>query len=428
MSSVDVDPVVYAQASATVDSAAASLGNALDSFLAGISGSNGMAGTDQTAETFAGSYDTAAYDAANAFGRLIDMTGNAADVIKVSGTNHAEADAASTGQGVEPAPPLPPRSQALTLCPYITAKGSDDGGPGGILGRVWDAIESMVGYVWPNGSPEQVRAAGSIWSSAAGSIGCNKMSIQLASGQLGTQKSPEIAPATDYLNGLKSKFDELQTSCSDLAQSCNDLAAAIEEAHQELIDELEQFAVEFAIGELAFAVLFEIGGEIWGNAAMAARAAVVARRCADIIRRLIDSARTVAQIAKKAGDAVKAILTKLKDLKTGAPKPAPLPPLRQAYIKEVEGLADLEKTMRAAGSSEEEIARALHNARREIGVNYKEMTPEPLRSEIFQRNIDKYGDPLGPTFDTLLKRGKSLEDIIESAKRTGGRDLGLDKK
>lgn len=428
MSSVDVDPAVYAQAGAIVESATASLEKALNSFLSEISGSNGMAGTDQTAETFAEGYDLAAYDAVNAFGGLIDMTGNAADMIKVSGTNHAEANAASTGQGVEPARPLPPRRPALAVCPNITAKGSDDGGPGGILGKVWDAIESMVGYVWPNGSPEKLREAGSMWSGAAASIGCNKMSIQLGSGQLGTQKSPEIAPATGHLNELKGKFDELQTSCSDLAQSCNDLAAAIEDAHQELIDELEQFAVEFAVGEVVFAILFEVGGEIWGNAAMAARATAVARRCADIIRRLIDMARTVAQVAKRAGDAVKAILSKLKNLKTGAPKPAPLPPLRLAYIKEVEGLTDLEKTMRAAGRSDEEIARALHNARREIGVKYKEMTPEPLRSEIFQRNIGKYGDPLGPSFDTLLKRGKSLEDIIESAKRTGGRDLGLDKR
>ena len=44
---------------------------------------------------------------------------------------------------------------------------------------------------------------------------------------------------------------------------------------------------------------------------------------------------------------------------------------------------------------------------------------------IYARNIEKYGDKLGPTVDWLRAKGKSWEQIIESAGRSGGEDLGL---
>ena len=39
--------------------------------------------------------------------------------------------------------------------------------------------------------------------------------------------------------------------------------------------------------------------------------------------------------------------------------------------------------------------------------------------------LQKYGDKLGPTIEWLQSKGKSWTQIIESATRTGGKDLGL---
>lgn len=108
-----------------------------------------------------------------------------------------------------------------------------------------------------------------------------------------------------------------------------------------------------------------------------------------------------------------------------APRPRVVPRLRQQYVAEVGRLADRARQMRAAGSSPETIARTLHAERRALGVRYKDMTPEQLRQQIYQRNMEKYGDPLGPSVEWLRARGKSWEDIIESASRTGGTDLGF---
>lgn len=90
------------------------------------------------------------------------------------------------------------------------------------------------------------------------------------------------------------------------------------------------------------------------------------------------------------------------------------------------GLSSKADQMRKAGSSSEDIARALHAERRNLGVKYKELTPGYKRLEIYTRNIQKYGDKLGPSIDYLRNvKGKSWDQIIESASRSGGKDLGF---
>ena len=102
-----------------------------------------------------------------------------------------------------------------------------------------------------------------------------------------------------------------------------------------------------------------------------------------------------------------------------------IPALRLAYVQEVEGLSSIVSKMRVSGSSSEEIARSLHGLRRELGVKYKSLTPDNVLQEIYQRNITKYGDKLGSTIDYLREKGQTWDDIINSAIRTGGKDLGF---
>ena len=81
--------------------------------------------------------------------------------------------------------------------------------------------------------------------------------------------------------------------------------------------------------------------------------------------------------------------------------------------------------MRAEGALPENIARALQAERRSLGEIYKDATPPELRHQIYERNIELYGDPLGPTIEYLRGRGKTWEQIIEGAKRPGGQDFGF---
>ncbi|GAA0835995.1 hypothetical protein GCM10009080_20710 [Cupriavidus pauculus] len=51
--------------------------------------------------------------------------------------------------------------------------------------------------------------------------------------------------------------------------------------------------------------------------------------------------------------------------------------------------------------------------------------PAPQPEAIYARNLEKYGDKLGPTVDWLRAKGKNWEEIIESVSRSGGKDLGF---
>jgi hypothetical protein len=97
--------------------------------------------------------------------------------------------------------------------------------------------------------------------------------------------------------------------------------------------------------------------------------------------------------------------------------------LRSEYVSKVNGLSGKADKMRKAGKSSESIAKALHAERRSLGVKYKDLTPSDMLEKIYSRNIEKYGDKLGPTIDHLRNKGKTWDDIAESATRTGGKDL-----
>lgn len=100
-------------------------------------------------------------------------------------------------------------------------------------------------------------------------------------------------------------------------------------------------------------------------------------------------------------------------------------PMRMAYEGEVAALKEEAEMMAKAGATNESIARRMWERRREIGVKYKNVTPGPLRDYIYEINKGRYGDPLGPSFENLVKSGeKKMIDpykmIIESSSKPNG--------
>jgi hypothetical protein len=112
------------------------------------------------------------------------------------------------------------------------------------------------------------------------------------------------------------------------------------------------------------------------------------------------------------------------DVATGGAGGA-VPSLRGQYEAAVRALGQQADALRTAGLSAEQIARSLHAQRRALGVAFKDLTPPEVLDRIYARNLEKYGDRLGPTIEWLRAHGKSWEQIIESASRAGGRDLGF---
>jgi hypothetical protein len=80
--------------------------------------------------------------------------------------------------------------------------------------------------------------------------------------------------------------------------------------------------------------------------------------------------------------------------------------IRNEYNSDMAKITNTISEMKAAGKTSEEIATVAHGMRRESGIKGKELTPEEIRNFIFDRNIERYGDPLGPTLE------KSVESAI----------------
>jgi len=104
-------------------------------------------------------------------------------------------------------------------------------------------------------------------------------------------------------------------------------------------------------------------------------------------------------------------------------------PVRVEYEAKVTALNDqLEQILvKNNGVITEADAKALYEARRSLGIEFKDQTPTPLRDFIYERNITKYdGDPLGPTWEWMMDNydGDYLE-ITEAAARPAG-DVNLE--
>ena len=79
-------------------------------------------------------------------------------------------------------------------------------------------------------------------------------------------------------------------------------------------------------------------------------------------------------------------------------------PLRLEYENKVHDLRSVPEKLKVEGFSEEQIARAMHDKRRELGRQYKEAAPPLFREYIYEATAAKYGDPLGPTYEMLREK------------------------
>ena len=75
--------------------------------------------------------------------------------------------------------------------------------------------------------------------------------------------------------------------------------------------------------------------------------------------------------------------------------------LRQEYEQKVRELCRLPQRLQTEGKSEEQIARTMHQMRRELGRHYKLAAPSLFREYIYAATAAKYGASLGPTYEAL---------------------------
>ncbi|MPW64866.1 hypothetical protein [Moraxella catarrhalis] len=106
----------------------------------------------------------------------------------------------------------------------------------------------------------------------------------------------------------------------------------------------------------------------------------------------------------------------------------PIANLRLEYVDEVQSISNHTQGMLKQGKSEEEVAVWAINKRNELKVKYRGDTPPEKLREIELRNIEKYGNALGPTAHYLRQKGKTWKEIIDSASKADGSDLDFAPK
>jgi len=101
-------------------------------------------------------------------------------------------------------------------------------------------------------------------------------------------------------------------------------------------------------------------------------------------------------------------------------------PLRISYERAIANLANVKKYFEQQGMPLEKLARKLHQMRRDLGVIYKNATPQPLRDFIFELNRARYGDPLGGSFEFFMRKyNNDLESVIRGSWRPNSNIDGL---
>lgn len=102
--------------------------------------------------------------------------------------------------------------------------------------------------------------------------------------------------------------------------------------------------------------------------------------------------------------------------------------VRLRYHRLLDTMERVADRMHEEGRSDEEIARVLVDMRNEAkDITRAGMSPEAVQA-LEQRNMEKYGNPLGPTADQLFAKYGSWAKVIDAATRSSAavdKELGI---
>ncbi len=292
---IDVEPETYRAASQvfgeTVYPLLSSTTNTLEHAL---QGTGAMAGSDPAGTSWASTYDEAAREVC---GVMVDLEAAAmklAAMLQQTGFNHGLAESASDPTGTTPtsADTAHYDTDVTRSVPTLPSASGGSGGPP----TGWDLIQDAVGYVWPNGHQDKLRAAANAWSTAAEGLEAATACIPEAIWAISGQKSPEVSDALTVCNSMVDHLDDVAAACRALSTSCSDLANGIDKAHHDIEDELTsllEWTAAIEAGGLVVGIFTAGIGEGAAQGAEAGRIALAASRVTKFIQTLIDLAGTI---------------------------------------------------------------------------------------------------------------------------------------
>ena len=296
---VDLSGVGYADASALLHDA--NLWGALHfSRLGdGLAATAAMAGDSSFADGWASAYDDAATAVVRAHADAVGALGTLGRYAYASLENHTRAELASRmgGPRVVDASSMPSMAaddwvDVLALAPPSSLGGD----PSSLPGSANAILDHVEGFVWPDADVDRLRAAARTWRSASGALTDLATFPRRAVGELLTELSPEVLPATAAIGRAALSVEELSDGCAALATMCEEYADQVEAHRAEILD--------FVTVLLRDAVVIQAAGFLLGfvtigtanGGALAVNAAKLAA-AAPRFKRILDTLRLYAQAA-----------------------------------------------------------------------------------------------------------------------------------
>ncbi|WP_167134171.1 hypothetical protein [Arthrobacter sedimenti] len=306
MNVLRIDTDRYTEAAVLASVAARGIADAAGAASAALLRTAGMAGWDAMGADWAASYDPAAREVLAACHELALASSDTSQALTISAGNYILAEhVASMGVSALIRPSLQPAvGEAAGPCPPSACDVNPGWPP-----PCWDIVAGIAGVAWPSGDPELLRSAGTSWAVLAADVdatldGPASRSRVILDGLL----AEDLALLRTRSALLQSCGHRVAEASRDIATGCASLATAVEQAHQELIDETRSFALECAaLAAVGTALSFATLG---GSAAItalvgAARTVQMVARVHQVLARLNALARTVPVVAVRIPGAVR---------------------------------------------------------------------------------------------------------------------------
>lgn len=236
MGPIVVEPEVLAGAGVSISDVGDELAAALSTLAASLP-NGAMAGHDRAGLVFGQAYRQAAQALMDAGAEAVSGGRQVGFGVQISATNYSHADASSTiGGGATPlaAPTAPGKFDAPSVpSPF---------GGGVAEPFLWSMVEMLVGDVWPNGDPAQLRAAGSAWSAFARALSGIGGQLEGPSATISGQQIPEGSAIAKDLSDLKQGLSDIATECVKLGVQIFEFAADVEAAQNAIRDLLSRLS------------------------------------------------------------------------------------------------------------------------------------------------------------------------------------------
>ena len=302
---LDIDPQIYYSSAAQCVSACNIIADGLIALGRSLGSSGSMAGSDPGGREWGTDYDAGAaglFDLAN---QITAAAGNYADLLTQGGINHATAESdASIAQTSPASMPSLPHAQVVNVAPPPSSVG--DSGPG--LQNAID-LAAAVGVPCPNGNTDVLDATARAWAEFGQiALAARKELLSAAGNMYGGIQSPEIGAIYRELRQIAESCQSLYSASIDTSTSCRAHAEGLRTTRSEIVDAIEQFAIEEAA-----AIVLGIGlSFLTAGVSAAASAAIAAGRfvsTANKVKSIIESLRAALgmnRLGEKAADARRA--------------------------------------------------------------------------------------------------------------------------